>query len=279
MKKILLILFAALAMVPCADAKKKEAPKKVQIVAHRGYWDCKEGQNAKNSIASLKAAQKYKFWGSEFDVNMTKDGVLLVYHDGYVKLDGTTKTRIDANNYEVFKDYRLVNGEPIPTLQDYLKQAKKSPKTKMVFEIKKASTPEHERACVDASIKALKEYGYFKPEKTIFISFSLNVCKYLTEVAPGFTVQYLDKDLTPDQVASYGINGVDTEYTVVLGNGNWVPSAKSHGMSVNTWTVDKAEDMEAVIKGGVDQVTTNRPEDTRALLKKMKIKEQKKTKK
>lgn len=277
MKRILIIALAALTIVPAAQAQKKG--QKVQIVAHRGYWNCEEGQQAKNSIASLAAAQKYGFWGSEFDVNMTKDGVLLVYHDGYIKFDGQTKTRIDGNNYDVFKDYRLVNGEPIPTLQEYLVQAQKSPKTKMVFEIKKASTPEHERTCVDRSIEVLKEYGYFNPKKTMFISFSLNVCKYLTEVAPGFTIQYLDKDINPDQVASHGINGVDTEYKVILSDERWVPAAKAHGMSVNTWTVDKVEDMEGVIKAGVDQVTTNEPETTRALLKKMKIKEVKKTRK
>lgn len=276
MKRILIIALAALAIVPTAQAQKKG--QKVQIVAHRGYWNCEEGQQAKNSIASLAAAQKYGFWGSEFDVNMTKDGVLLVYHDGSIKLDGEKK-RIDSNNYEVFKDFRLVNGEPIPTLQDYLVQAKKSPKTKMVFEIKKASTPEHERACVDRSIETLKEYGYFDPKKTIFISFSMNVCKYLTEVAPGFTVQYLDTDYNPDQVASEGINGVDTEYAKILSDGNWVKSAKGHGMSVNTWTVDKKDDMKAVIVAGVDQVTTNNPEDTRAIIKEMKLKEVRKTKK
>ncbi len=269
MKKLLLILSAALALASCSDNR---AP--VQIVAHRGYWNCEEGQNAKNSIASLKAAQQYGFWGSEFDVNMTKDSVLLVYHDASIKLDGEKK-RIDGNDYDIFRDVRLVNGEAIPTLQDYLVQAQECPETKLVFEIKKASPPEHECACVDLSIEALKEYGYFDPEKTIFISFSLNVCRYLVEKAPGFTVQYLDDDLTPEQVAKYGINGVDTEYTVILENEDWVPSAKAHNLSVNTWTVDEEEDMQAVIEAGVDQVTTNNPEITRALLEKMKIKEEK----
>ena len=276
MKKIIIALLAIAAIAPTAYARKKEAPKKIQIVAHRGYWDCKEGQNAKNSIASLKAAQKYGFWGSEFDVNMTRDGVLLVFHDGSVKI-GDKKVRIDQNDYEVFKDYRLVNGEPIPTLPRYLAQARKSPKTRMIFEIKKHSTPELERACVDRSIETLKEYGYFDPAKTIFISFSLNVCRYLTEVAPGFTVQYLDTDYTPDQIAACGINGMDTEYNKIISDENWVKSAKSHGMSVNTWTVDKNADMETVILRGVDQVTTNKPEETRKVLKSMGLKEQKKS--
>ena len=72
MKKFILVMMAAVMMVPAALAQERAKSHKVQIVAHRGYWNCEEGQNAKNSIASLAAAQKYGFWGSEFDVNMTK---------------------------------------------------------------------------------------------------------------------------------------------------------------------------------------------------------------
>lgn len=265
-------------IMPLADARKKEGPRKVQIVAHRGYWNSEEGQQAKNSIASLKSAQKHGFWGSEFDVNMTKDGVLLVWHDGSVSVNGE-KLTIDQNNYDCFKDVRLVNGEKIPTVQEYLAQAQKSPKTVLVYELKTHSTPEIERACVDKSIEALKEYGYFDPSKTIFISFSLNICKYLTEKAPGFMIQYLDTDVTPDQAHSYGIPGMDTHYKTVINDKNWVKRAKSHGMTVNTWTVNKEEAMEGVLEAGVDQVTTDHPEVFRTLLKKKGIKEIKKGKK
>lgn len=48
----------------------------VAIVAHRGYWNCEAAGFARNSLASLKAAQDAGFWGSEFDVNMTNDSVL-----------------------------------------------------------------------------------------------------------------------------------------------------------------------------------------------------------
>ena len=48
-------------------------------------------------------------------------------------------------------------------------------------------------------------------------------------------------------------------------------------MSVNTWTVDEEDSMEAVLLRGVDQITTNEPEVTRALIKKQVWKEEKKT--
>ena len=79
---------------------------KTGIVAHRGFWSCEEAGYAKNSIAALRCAQKAGFWGSEFDVNMTSDEVLLVFHDNHV--EGVS---IEANPYSTFKDYKLLNGE------------------------------------------------------------------------------------------------------------------------------------------------------------------------
>ena len=82
MKKIVLLsaMIAALFLSQSAFAQKQ-----CGIVAHRGFWNCEEAGYAKNSIAALRCAQEAGFWGSEFDVNMTSDGVLIVYHDSDVK--------------------------------------------------------------------------------------------------------------------------------------------------------------------------------------------------
>ena len=50
-----------------------------EVICHRGYWDA-EG-SAQNSIRSLVKADSIGAWGSEFDVWMTADGVLVVNHD------------------------------------------------------------------------------------------------------------------------------------------------------------------------------------------------------
>ena len=109
--KTLLATVLAAATVTLAQAQKKASA----IVAHRGYWNCEAGGYARNSLAALESAQKAGFWGSEFDVNMTADSVLLVFHDAHIN-----GKRIDQTPYAEFKDYRLENGEPIPTLDQYL---------------------------------------------------------------------------------------------------------------------------------------------------------------
>ena len=85
MRKILLIIMTTLVALSCCNHDAQaQSPKQTGIVAHRGFWNCEEAGYARNSVAALRCAQEAGFWGSEFDVNMTSDGVLIVYHDSDV---------------------------------------------------------------------------------------------------------------------------------------------------------------------------------------------------
>ena len=109
MKKLLICAMALLCVLPLS-AKKRQ----VAIVAHRGYWQCEAGGNSHNSIASLKAAQAGKFWGSEFDVNMTKDGELMVFHDDAV----AGKTFISKRR-QMYAYYLLYKHDPQSAEKEY----------------------------------------------------------------------------------------------------------------------------------------------------------------
>ena len=234
---------------------------KTAIVAHRGYWNCEEAGYARNSIAALECAQKAGFAYSEFDVNMTSDGILLVVHDGVIG-----GKRIEDCPYSEFKDITLENGEKIPLLDDYLAQAKLYPGTKLVLELKEHSTPETEDKAVTATIKKLREYKLDSPDKVIFISFSINICKRFAEFMPGFTVQYLGEGYTPAQLHGMGITGIDADYNLLKEHPETVRQAKQLRMSVNCWTVNTSEEMQEMIKLGVGFITTDYPMEARKIL-------------
>ena len=238
------------------------------IVAHRGFWNCEEAGYSKNSIAALRCAQEAGFWGSEFDVNMTSDGVLLVWHDNNVE-----GKRIEKHLYEDFKYYRLKNGEPIPTIDQYMEQAKKCPETVLVYEMKKHSCDEVEDRFVDLAIANLKKHELLDPSRVIFISFSHHICKRLAEKLPGFTVQYLNGDKDPAAVKADGINGIDYNYKILKINKKWAAKANRLGMTTNAWTVNRKEDMEAILKMKVNMLTTDQPLEARELMKELNIKE------
>jgi glycerophosphoryl diester phosphodiesterase len=261
-----LILALALLIIPFNDA----AARRIKytgtgIVAHRGFWNCEEAGYAKNSIAALRCAQEAGVWGSEFDVNMTADSVLLVFHDSTVE-----GKKIEKHNHADFKYFRLKNGEPIPTLEEYLEQAKQSPETMLVYELKCHSCPEVEETAVLLTIEKLKESGLLDPSRVMFISFSKYICERLSQLIPDFDVLYLNGDLKPLEVKKSGIPGIDYHYNVFNNNNGWVKEAQKLDMSVNAWTVNKVENMEQMLNLHVNYLTTDYPLDARALIKEMK---------
>lgn len=243
-----------------AEAIGKDDSGKTAIVAHRGYWNCEEAGYARNSVAALRCAQEAGFWGSEFDVNMTSDGVLLIYHDNII--DGKV---IDLTPYEEFKGYRLENGEPIPTIDDYLSQVRKHPGTVMVYELKGQSSPEADERLVTLTAEKLKEYGLDSPDKVIFISFRLEICRRIAELMPGYTVQYLGNEYSPDELHAMGITGVDFYFKTFDEHQEWFSQARSNAMTVNAWTVNEDNDIRAMLELGVDMLTTDRPDAARKI--------------
>lgn len=254
------------AQSPAASASTHDFPKlanegRIAIVAHRGYWNCAAAGFAENSLASLREAQAEKFRGSECDIHLTSDDIVVVHHDATIR-----GRRIHANTFENFTPYRLKNGEPLPTLEEYLIQAKESEQTVLIIELKPHETAEREDKLVELTLKALRAQGLYLPERIAFISFSKHICDVIARECPGFTNQYLNGDLSPEQLAADGINGLDYEQSVFYKDPSIVARAHALGMSVNVWTVDRAKDLRFFIGLGVDAITTNEPMLLRELL-------------
>ena len=264
LKMITTAILAGMLLFPLsADARKKTG-----IVAHRGFWNCEEAGYAKNSVAALRCAQEAGFWGSEFDVNMTSDGVLIVYHDSDVE-----GKKIEKHPYAQFKDFKIKNGETIPTIDQYLEQGKKYPETMLVYEMKPHSCAEVEDRFIELTIEKLKEHDLLDPERVMFISFSWHICKEMAKKLPGFTVQYLEGDKNPEKVNADGVNRIDYQFSKFNTHNKWVKEAQDLGMTVNAWTVNKENNMEQMFNLGVNFLTTDNPLEARALMKDLKIKE------
>ncbi len=238
------------------------AQTKTDIVAHRGFWNCEEAGYAKNSVAALRCAQEAGFWGSEFDVNMTADGELIVYHDSDVE-----GKKIEKYPYSEFRDFRIANGETIPTIDQYLEQGKKYPGTMLVYELKPHSSDEVEDRFIELTIAKLKEHELLDPQRVMFISFSFHICMSMAEKLPGFTVQYLGGDKRPSKVHEAGIGGIDYNHNILKLNKKWIEEAHKKGMSINTWTVNKKDDMQKMLDLGVDQLTTDNPLEAASLIR------------
>ena len=225
-----------------------------KIIAHRGYWKTNP-VTSQNSIQALKNAQKLEVYGSEFDVQMTKDGVLVVNHDNDIN-----KIVIADTNFKELKTIKLSNGELLPTLKQYLKAGKKNSNVKLILEIKSAKTKELENDIVSKTIKMVRRLNL--ENQVDYISFSLNVCKELKRVDVNTRVQYLTGDLSPLEVKNLGIDGIDYHYSVFLEkHPTWIKEAKDLGLITNSWTVNSLENYKKLVDAGIDWVTTDIPAD------------------
>lgn len=241
MKK-LIVMAAACLMTLAAAAQTK-------IVAHRGYWDC--AGSAQNSITSLKLADKIGCYGSEFDVHLTKDGVIVVHHDQNVgKID------IQTSTYKALKKERLKNGEKIPTLEQYL-DAGKDLSCKLVLEIKKQKVQSHEDSLVRQCVDMVKSKGL--TDRIVWISFSGKACELLHQLLPDAHIQYLLGDWDPKTIKAKGLSGIDYEQKVLALHPEWIKECHDFGLVVNVWTVNDLNTINQFIKAGVDFITTNAP--------------------
>ena len=156
----------------------------VAVIAHRGWHRAPGAMGAENSIAALRAAQNAGFWGSEFDVHMTTDEVLVVRHDD--KLRGTN---VWEQSYAEIADFALPNGERLPTLDEYLDQGAKSRSTTLVLEVKQEGGDARACRLADLCVEAVRRHGLLETNRVMFISFSDAACRHLAETLPGFEVQ------------------------------------------------------------------------------------------
>lgn len=222
-----------------------------QIIAHRGFWKTNPA-TAENSIQALENAQNLNIYGSEFDVRMSKDGVLIVYHDEYY---GTLE--ISETNFKVLENLKLKNGENFPTLKNYLEKGKHNPFLKLMIELKPINSKFKDNYLVQKAIQLVKELQV--ESQTEFISFSLNICKQLKKEEPDLKVHYLNGDLSPLEIKQKGLDGIDYHYSAFLKNPTWISEAKTLGLTTNSWTVNEIEIFKLLRKQGIDFVTTDIP--------------------
>lgn len=231
-----------------------------KIIAHRGAW--KHTKAPQNSIAALQEAIKQEVWGSEFDVHMTKDEVLVVNHDNdFYGLDIATST------YAELLAKKHPNGEKIPTAEEYLKAGLKQHKTKLIYELKT------NRLGVDKTLKSVElSAALIKKLKAgnsvEIIAFSWDACVKFREINSKLKIHYLNGDKEPRLLKEAKLSGFDYNSGTLKKHPNWVNEARTLGIKSNVWTVNTAEDMKYFIELGLDYITTDEPELLKTTLKK-----------
>ena len=228
------------------------------VIAHRGYWQTYG--SAQNSIRSFERAAEIGAYGSEFDVHMTVDSILVVFHDATVN-----GMKIQEVPYSWLQDIKLTNGERIPNLREFLEVARRYPSDiKLIFELKAHATPEQNQEAARRSVDMIREKNLIY--RTIFITFNLDGGKELIRLAPEAPVYYLNGELTPAELKALGFAGLDYNVSVMQKNPQWFKEAKKLGLGINVWTVNDPTVILEMTEQGADFITTDIPSDAILLL-------------
>ncbi len=136
------------------------------MIMHRGFFD--NERIVENTIKAFKKANSNNH-PYEFDVRLTKDEKVIVFHDDTLKrLSGINK-KVSDMTYDELKDIKLLNIGSIPLLEDVLKLDNKNG---IMIEIK---NDDNNMLIVDKVLELLKDYK----GKYSIISFNKNTLKYI----------------------------------------------------------------------------------------------------
>jgi len=238
------------------------ATAQTRVIAHRGAW--KNTESPQNSLASLRHAIAQKVWGSEFDVHLTKDDVLVVNHDSdFYGLDIATSTYAEL----LAKEHP--NGEKIPTAEEYLKEGLKQTRTKLIFELK-TSRLGKERTLKAAEFSVALVSRIRAKKQVEYIAFDYDACLKIRALDKKAKVHYLNGDKSPSELKDAGLSGFDYHRSVLRKNPDWIPAAKKLKLKSNVWTVNSEEDMRYFIDEKIDFITTDEPERLTMLLQDLK---------
>jgi glycerophosphoryl diester phosphodiesterase len=91
-------------------------------IAHRGYHDCGQSFGSgktENSLSAIESAIQ-KGFGIEIDLQLTKDGIPVVYHDYNLKRLSGFNQKVKEITFSEIREFSLPNGEKIPSIYEAL---------------------------------------------------------------------------------------------------------------------------------------------------------------
>ncbi|GAB4045241.1 hypothetical protein GCM10028810_16010 [Spirosoma litoris] len=221
-----------------------------QVIAHRGAW--KQSGTTENSLTSLNNAVKLGCMGSEFDVHMSSDSVMFIHHDP--AMDGIEIEKTSAADLAKLK---LSNGEPLPTLESYLREGMKQNRTRLILEIKTSKTGRS----MALTERVVDMVHHLRAQAWVdYIAFDYDVCKKVKDLDPVAQVSYLNGDKSPEQLAADKLTGFDYHFSVLKKNEAWLQDAKQRHLTTNAWTVNDRSTLQWFLDQKIDYITTNEPE-------------------
>ena len=224
------------------------------IMAHRGYSEIAP----ENTMPAFEAAYDAGVKAIELDVQMLKDGTIIVMHDdNFARTCGVNKNVWDAT-YDEVKKYDAgklfsseFEGTKVPTLEEVIKYCKG--KLFINIEIKRNG---HDEGIEKAVVDIIREQDF------------IDNCDVTSQ---DYETLVKVKEANPDVLTAYttviGLGEIETleaasiiSIQETFANFENVERLHRAGKRVFVWTVNSRSAMETLVSLNVDAILTNNPE-------------------
>ena len=226
--------------------------------AHRGASE----YAPENTMSSFKLGLEQGANGIETDVQMTRDGVMVLFHDD--KLDRVTNasgavgdyTLAELEKIDILGQYPGMTPDKIVTFEAFLDfVADKN--VQLAIEIKQAGIE-------NEIIEVMSRYDIL--DRTVVTSFHFSSIEKFRG-ATGFKVGYLLRELNDEVIRQLkSIGGYQICPNVKDITVENVKMLKEQGFSVRAWGIKTEEEMRKAFVSGVDGMTVNFPDKLCALI-------------
>ena len=214
----------------------------VKIIAHRAGG--KEGPE--NTLAGFEAAWVAGAYGSETDIQRTKDGRYILNHDGNFKRVAGEDRKPEEMTLKEIRSLS-VDGEPVPTLEEAMDFCKG--RLVLYLELKGKTA---DRKMADDVVKLIRRYGMEK--ECVVISLKYDLIDYIEKTCPQIRTGFL-------LFASYGdtalLNcdeiGMEEESATVSAVG----TLHDMGKKALVWTVNKEDAQRNFLCSDADALITD----------------------
>jgi glycerophosphoryl diester phosphodiesterase len=229
------------------------------LIAHRGG----SLEAPENTMAAFRHAIGLGVRYVELDVQMTRDGELVVIHDE--TLDRTTDGTGPVQGYTLDEIRRFdagakfspeYSGERIPTLREVLELCLEAG-VGVVVELK---APHVNRGLEERVAPLLAEMHTRGSENNYCISFDHTSIRRMRELDPALPLGYLYEWNAPSFVtADETVQAVCPYFASALAMPEQVEEAHRLGKHVFVYTVNEADQMRALAAAGIDGMVSDRP--------------------
>lgn len=230
---------------------------KTLIYGHRGA----SSEAPENTMAAFRLAYAQGAEGLELDVQMSKDGKLIVIHDETLERTTNGEGLVVHRTYDELRKlnatytFKELQFEPLPILEDVLEWLA-STSLELNIEMKNGVIPYANME--EEVIRLVREYEL--SERVVLSSFNHYSLVKAKRLDPRMrtAILYMAGLYQPWEYAkSIGADGLHPYYFSVVPE--IVAGAHEAGVSVRPFTVDEPKDLRRLIQAGCDAVITNKP--------------------